>query len=106
MYAGDVWLKRAVAVQIAQSLQYFVLASCREAYMHHERCEARFAMLPKLHTVDEISFEMMRQARVSEWVFNPIVETCSADEDFVGQHFVPKTHQESRTAGSAGAWSS
>jgi hypothetical protein len=42
-------------------------------------------MLPKLHAVEEIVKELQVQSQNSFWAYNPLVESCSVDEDFIGR---------------------
>ena len=85
LYASDCWLERGTALELADGLLQFIRAYCKLAHIHVQKCQARFAMLPKLHSLHEIQFELRRQAALSRWVLNPAVETCSTDEDFVGR---------------------
>ena len=85
LYSSDLWLESIVAVDVADRLVQFLRAYSSLAKYHLLKFENRFAQLPKLHMVHEISFEMRRQAQLSRWVLNPICETCSMDEDFVGR---------------------
>ena len=85
MYNGDVWLESIVAIAVADCLAQFLRAYLKLAQLYVVACEPRFALLPKLHMVHEIEFELRRQGRLSRWVLSPIVETCSMDEDFVGR---------------------
>ena len=42
-------------------------------------------MLPKLHAVEEIVKELQEQTQHSFWAYNPLVESCSVDADFIGR---------------------
>ena len=54
-------------------------------HMSYELGENKFGLIPKVHALHEVAMEMFRQCDVSEWVLNPIAETCSIDEDMIGR---------------------
>ena len=85
LYNSDLWLENLIAIDVADCLLQFLRAYGKLAKIHAHECEARFGLLPKLHFIHEIENELRRQARVASWVLNPICETCSMDEDFVGK---------------------
>lgn len=85
LYSSDLWLENLIALDVADCLFQFLRAYKKLAKIHWDAFEARFALLPKLHFIHEIEHELRRQARVASWVLNPICETCSMDEDFVGR---------------------
>ena len=43
-----------------------------------EKGQMKFPLIPKIHPLEEILF------LISQWVLNPMVESCSLDEDFIG----------------------
>ena len=49
-----------------------------------EKGQMKFPLIPKIHPLEEILFLMEHQAKFSQWVLNPMVESCSLDEDFIG----------------------
>ena len=85
LYSWDLWLESIVALDVADCLQQFLRAHCRLAKLYVDKAEPRFAMLPKLHWVHEIEYELRRQAEVARWCLNPITEACAMDEDFIGK---------------------
>jgi len=85
LYAGDLWLERAYAKTLANALLQFVRAYLLLAHMSYELGENKFGLIPKVHALHEVAMEMFRQCDVSEWVLNPIAETCSVDEDMIGR---------------------
>ncbi len=86
LYNSDLWLENIVAVDVADCLNEFLKAYMRLATIYTlDVQEPRFGLFPKLHMIHEIEYELRRQARQACWCLNPICETCSMDEDFVGR---------------------
>lgn len=86
LYGSDLWIENIVAVDVSDCLTGFLKAQCKLAYIYtFEEEAARFGQFPKVHMVHHIAFELKRCAKLSAWVLNPITETCSMDEDFVGK---------------------
>ena len=83
LYNGDVWLPNEVAAECVRCGQYFRKAYGFLAAVSKERCELRFPLAPKLHSLEEIVFDLQVQLG-NEWVYNCIVESCRLDEDFIG----------------------
>lgn len=84
LYNSDVWLPRDVALECVRYGIHF-----REIYgflaaKSYEKKEVKFCLAPKLHSFEEIIFRMKHQCQLSDWVYNPINESCSLDEDFIG----------------------
>lgn len=85
LYAADLWIPRDQGLAIAGDLQQFIRSYGFQAWLHHQKHENKFGMYPKLHLMHEIWANMVHQASLSEYIYNPIAETCSIDEDFVGR---------------------
>ena len=45
----------------------------------------KLQLYPKLHLLHEAWEQMVYESTQSDWIYNPIAETCSVDEDFVGR---------------------
>lgn len=57
-------------------------------YQAHHACSKglkHFPLLPKLHFLHEVAFEMKRQAGIASYTFNPAVHSCALDEDAIGR---------------------
>ena len=85
IYNGDVFLRRATALEAVRCGQHFRKAYGFLACASQRRRQNRFPITPKLHSFEEIVYKMSRECRASAWVLNPIVESCSLDEDFIGR---------------------
>lgn len=85
LYGADSWLTRAQANEAVQHCLRFRKCYTYLAHLSHLKRQRRFAMIPKLHSIDEIAFEMQVQAQRSQWVLSPLVEACMLDEDMVGR---------------------
>ncbi|CAL1127923.1 unnamed protein product [Cladocopium goreaui] len=85
LYSGDLWLRRELGLEIAGELLQFIRSYCFEAWFHLQKGQSRFGMYPELHLLHEVHGQMIWEASKSEWIYNPIAETCSMDEDFVGR---------------------
>ena len=85
LYAGDLWLRRSLGLEIAHGLLQFVRAYSFEAAFFYEQGLVKFGLYPKLHLLHEVWEQMVYESTQSDWIYNPIAETCSVDEDFVGR---------------------
>lgn len=86
LYDADVWLRPDHAKEVAHGLQQVIRAYMMQAHLAHAQGESMFSCIPKVHALHEIWSELTRQIELEvSWVFNPVVETCSVDEDFVGR---------------------
>ena len=87
LYSGDVWLPRGQAFDIANALLQYIRCYMLQAHLVFEENLKYYSLIPKLHACHEIWFEMDRQLSIRNagWILNPIVETCSVDEDFIGR---------------------
>ena len=85
LYNSDIWLRCPVAKECVTNGFHFVKAYRFLARASFLRKERRFPMMPKMHSVEEIISNMDRQSRMAFWVQNPLVESCSVDEDFIGR---------------------
>lgn len=86
LYHSDVWVQRPFAQKCVKYGYHFVKAYRFLAHASYVRRERRFPLVPKLHGVEEIIFNMDQQPQLDTfWVCNPIVESCSCDEDFIGR---------------------
>ena len=85
LYHGDVWLPRVNALQVVRYGVHFVESYRFLAFKSKIRRERKFPLVPKLHMVEEVIEQVQFESKLSTWVFNPIVESCSVDEDFIGR---------------------
>ncbi len=85
LYAGDVWLKNDLAKTLADALIQFIRTYLALAKASYDLGVNHFSLIPKIHALHEVQFEMVRQCALGGWVLNPIVETCSVDEDLIGR---------------------
>ena len=85
LYHSDVWLQRPFAQKCITYGYHFVEAYRFLAHASLVRRERRFPLIPKMHSVEEIVHEMDTQCQKSFWIYNPLVESCSVDEDFIGR---------------------
>lgn len=85
LYAGDLWLDKPTAQNLAQALLQFIRVYLLLARKSYDLGEKKFGLIPKIHALHEVHHEMVRQGELSHWVLNPIAETCSIDEDVIGR---------------------
>lgn len=74
-----------VAKTLAEALQQFIRAYVRLALLSYKMRDQKFGLVPKVHAMHEVYYEMYRQYSTSSWVLSPLCETCSVDEDLVGR---------------------
>lgn len=85
LYSTDLWLKWPDALDVSNALMQFIRVYLLLARLSYDCGENKFALVPKLHAIHEIQFEMARQAKIAFWILNPMCETCSVDEDLIGR---------------------
>ena len=78
-------MENAFAKRVADALIQFIRSYIKLSSMSFRLGDSKFALIPKIHALHEVHFEMVRQAACGGWVLNPIVETCSVDEDLIGR---------------------
>ena len=85
----SVSLRCVVATAFCSKMHHLWLPLCRSipvlgtCQLGAKRKEIPFD--PKNHSVEEIVHEMDTQCQKSFWIYNPLVESCSVDEDFIGR---------------------
>lgn len=85
IWTEDVFIPASKGLVLSECLIDFVRIYAWEAYEADQEDRQVFPMLPKLHALHEVGYEMKRQSLQSAWCFNPVVETCQLCEDFVGR---------------------
>ena len=85
LYANDLWIPSAQAREISRAGKHFVSAYVYLAYLSSEVGEPKFPLKPKLHMVHEAAVALEIQSEESDFAYNPLAESCSIDEDFVGR---------------------
>lgn len=97
LYAHDCWIPRRDAIKIVQAGNFFMKAYLYMAHQQYLQKKIGYALLPKLHFFHEIIHEMERQIDLNaSWVYSPLVESCSMDEDFVGRLAIVTRHVNPR----------
>ena len=84
LYNCDVWIPREMALECVRCGNHFHSSYRFLAARSREKGQMKFPLIPKIHPLEEILFLMEHQAKFSQWVLNPMVESCSLDEDFIG----------------------
>ena len=85
IYANDALIPSGLALELSNSLRTFIKAYSWQAHQAFVLGLSFFPMVPKIHALHEVSFELKHQARRSAWCTNPAIFTCSLDEDFIGR---------------------
>lgn len=85
LYHSDVWVQKPFAMDCVKAGWHFAQSYRFLAHISKTKSERKYPMLPKLHAVEEIVKELQVQSQNSFWAYNPLVESCSVDEDFIGR---------------------
>ena len=87
MYAHGLWMSRHCAASFCQSLQAFLSAYNRLAYMClHDLKQAGFALKPKLHLLSHMCVEMATLLEKGiDPVLSPLCWNCESNEDVIGK---------------------
>ena len=85
IYKYDVFIHRSQAVVLSDALGVFLRSYLFEAHAAWESGRAAFALVPKVHGLDEIRHRLAREAKMADYCMNPAVFSCSVDEDFIGR---------------------
>ena len=85
MYVSSFWMAPSECQLFVSAGEHFLAASSRVAVLFFQKKESRFPVTPKhhmlYHTVKQVSwqYDLVRPA------LNPVAESCSMDEDYVGR---------------------
>jgi hypothetical protein len=88
LYRQNLWIHASEASRICRAGQHFLNAYARLAQLSCERKILRFALIPKGHLLHHIIYSMVEQVQTagpSGYVENPMSQSCSVDEDFIGR---------------------
>ena len=85
LYHLDLWIPAAEANRIATAGTTFVKCFVYLAFLSANKGQPMFAIKPKLHMLHECALALQIQAGQSSHALNPLSESCSLDEDFVGR---------------------
>ena len=84
LWTGDIWLPQVQARRIAQRGLYFLRGYAKLSEVFYNRNTPRFPLYPKHHLLYHTFYDLEASSYAHQFSFNPIVESCSQDEDFVG----------------------
>lgn len=70
---------------LSDALGVFLRSYMFLAHAGFENGKASFALVPKVHGLDEIRHKLSREAKMADYCINPAVYSCSVDEDFIGR---------------------
>lgn len=85
LHSEGVWIPRCRAQNMMRDGMHFIrvyLYLAREA-LSNRTC--LYALYPKLHMLHHLFEEMHHQCAKSAWTWNPLVDACFIEEDFVGR---------------------
>ena len=85
LYKNNVWISSNTVGPINAAAKHFLHAYSRLAFLSHRLKEVRFGINPKIHMFWHVWRWMSDQAAGAPWVQNPMSESCSSDEDFIGK---------------------
>ena len=85
LHSGEAWLSREEANRTNLAGRHFLDCYGRLAHICHSRSELKFGLVPKVHMLWHIIHNMIVQTRKHGFCENPLSESCSIDEDFIGK---------------------
>lgn len=89
LYKNNLWISSTDAARINSAAKHFLHAYSRLAFVSfHGFKEARYSITPKLHMFWHLWRSMVDQTHMSNFVENPMSQSCSTDEDFIGRFCV------------------
>lgn len=96
MYHCDVWIPSQKSQDISRAGHHFIESYIFLAWLSGKQGEPKFPLKPKLHMVQHASERLMWESQQGSHCLNPIVESCSIDEDFVGRLAFLSRHVSAR----------
>ena len=89
LYKSNVWLNSREgpnnAVSLNMASRHFLRAYSRLALLSFNLKQARFGVTPKVHMFWHVWRSMSDQAAACDFVENPMTQSTSSDEDFIGR---------------------
>ena len=85
LYHSDSFIRKQDAMQLNKAGRHFMDGFSRLAFLSHQRGHTRYAYIPKVHMLWHLIDSMCSQASLHAYVFNPVAESCSVDEDMIGR---------------------
>ena len=85
LYSSGLWIPAAEASSFADAGLAFLDRFQDLAAMAYARRVPRYQLVPKLHMMAHVIYDLRFQARKSATVINPMAFSCQADEDFIGK---------------------
>lgn len=84
LFAEGFWVRESKAKKIAHWLLGFLSQYKKAAKLSFLAGRNRFAMVPKVHYIHHIPFELLDQCERSNWCINPLATSCQMQESFIG----------------------
>ena len=85
LFKAELFIPPEMAKKTNAAGIHFLAAYSRLARLSMEQHELRFTLLPKVHMYWHVIFNMVDQASFCGEVENPMAQSCSVDEDFIGR---------------------
>ena len=85
LHYGGAWLPREEAIPINVAGRHFLDCYQRLAFLSHGLGDLKFGLVPKIHMLWHIVHAIAAQTDKFGFAENPLLESCSIDEDFIGK---------------------
>ena len=85
LYHAGVWIPSATAAALASRGFQFLSSYTRLAKISFQRRLQRFCLIPKLHFVHHLIWELHQQSLVADWCLSPLAFSVQMQEDFIGK---------------------
>ena len=85
LHSGGAWLQLEEATPINRAGRHFLDCYQRLAFLSHQQSDLKFGLVPKVHMLWHIVHTLADQTSKVGFAENPLMESCSIDEDFIGK---------------------
>ena len=85
LYKGGFWIRAEAALVVAKLLMRFLQAYTACAKLCLEQGLQRFGLMPKLHFLHHLAFNLKAEAERAPWAISPLAYSVQMEEDFIGR---------------------
>ena len=85
LYKSGVWLRSERARDIGLQGMGFLRIYSRLALRAYRDGVCRFGLVPKLHFLNHLLVDVLRQCSANRWTLSPLVYSVQLQEDFIGR---------------------
>ena len=85
LYRAPLFLARNQAQRICAAGWHFLSCYGRLALLTCSSGDPKFTLVPKIHLVWHLNYQMQAEAMQADYILNPMSEGCCVEEDVIGK---------------------